>query len=365
VKDKDEAYWLEEQFHSQERNQFRKERKIASARDRSKYKKSDQDQLKKRPQKMPSDHLQRGRVLSIKPEGIIVESQDVLYVCSLKGVLKKEKSQSKNLVAVGDFVQFSPTHDKEGVIAFLEERHSVLSRADNLSRKKEQLIAVNIDQVFVTVSVVSPPLKPFLVDRYIIAAEKGKMEPIIVINKIDLLTPDGAEAGQYEEFKKTYSQLGYLYLEVSVKTGEGLEELKKAMHGKASVFSGQSGVGKSSLMNAVLGTHLEVGELSTKTYKGSHTTTSTHLVPVEGDGFCIDTPGITSFGLWKLETQEVRDFFPDILEVAKGCKFPDCHHLKEPGCAVQVAVEKGELSSLRFASYSALMLSLEEEHKKR
>lgn len=367
--------WLiEEDFHSKDRYQFRKERKRASARDRSKYKKSDQDQIKKRPVKPIESHLKRGRVLAIHPEGISVSCEDKLILCSLKGSLKKEKSQLKNLVAVGDFVHFLPIEEKEGVIASIEERSSVLSRADNLSRKKQQLIAVNIDQVLITGSVLLPLLKPYLIDRYIIAAEKGRMEPIIVINKIDLLQslPEGfdqssweAEKKLYKEFKKNYSNLGYSFYEVSSKTGEGLVELKKAMEGKASVFSGQSGVGKSSLINALLGTHIPVGELASKTFKGSHTTTTTHLIPIEGGGFCIDTPGITSFGLWKLDASEVRNYFPDILKWAPECKFPDCTHLKEPGCAVQKALEEGNISPLRFASYSALMTSLEEEHKLR
>lgn len=371
---KEDPYSFEEEFHSREKQESRKERKLAIAKDRSKYKKSDQDQLKKRAEPVPEESLLRGRVLSITVEGVKVKSGESFYLCSLRGVLKKETSQLKNLVAVGDFVRFLPKGEGEGVIYSLEERQTILSRADNLSRKKEQLIAVNISQVYITTSVISPPLKPFLIDRYIIATEKGGMTPLIVVNKIDLLDncPPGMERTtwelaktEYAEFKATYSLLGFPFYEVSASSGAGLEALKKSMEGKTSVFSGQSGVGKSSLINAILGTEISVGALSSKTMKGSHTTTTTQLIPLEGEGFCIDTPGITSFGLWKLEPHEVSAYFPDIAAVSQNCKFPDCTHLKEPGCAVQQALETGGISSLRFASYYALMMSLEAEHKNR
>lgn len=371
---KDDPFLFEERFHEREKQDSRKERKLLTAKDRSKYKKSDQDQLKKREAPTPDQNLLKGRVLSITIEGILVKSEKELFVCSLRGALKKEKSQLKNLIAVGDFVLFAKKGEKEGVISSIEERRSILSRADNLSRRKEQLIAVNIDQVYITLSVLFPPLKPFLVDRYIIAAEKGGMQPVIVVNKIDLLEscPPGVDPilwnlakEEYTAFKEVYSNLGFTFYEVSATSGKGLEQLKKSMHGKASVFSGQSGVGKSSLINALLGTEINVGELSIKTMKGSHTTTTTHLIPLEGEGFCIDTPGITSFGIWKLEPQEVRDYFPDIAQLAHGCKFPDCTHLNEPECAVQKGLETGEISPLRFASYSALMMSLAEEHRNR
>src|SRR5579872_1389557 len=200
-----EKNWgYEEEFHGRDRKQFRKERKVFVAKDRSKFKKSDQDQLKKRQLQLgaseETEKLPRGRVLAITPEGIVVEYADKIFICQLKGALKKESGKIKNLVAVGDWVRFEPSEAEEGVIAAVEERTSILSRADNLSRLKEQLIAVNIDQVLITFSVLFPPLKPFLIDRYIIAARKGKMDPIIVINKIDffekppsLIDPDTLE----------------------------------------------------------------------------------------------------------------------------------------------------------------------------
>lgn len=371
----DHHFFFEEEFHAKDRKQFRKERKHATARDRSKFKKSDQDQLKKREQKtLLQDHLKRGRVLAITPEGIVVDNQDQLFTCNLKGTLKQERNRLKNLVAVGDFVHFLPLGEREGSILQVEERYSILSRADNLSRRKEQLIAVNIDQVLITTSVVLPPLKTQLIDRYIIAAEKGNMQPIIVVNKIDLLDspPPGVdpqfleeEKALFKEFLNIYQQLDISIFAVSTHTQEGIEALKEAMRGKASVFSGQSGVGKSSLINAIAGTSLRIGDIVESTRKGSHTTSGAHLLPLENEGFCIDTPGIRSFGVWDLGLQEIRSYFSEIQEAGKECKYPDCTHLQEPGCAVHKLVETKQISSLRYASYSALMESVNTLHRHR
>lgn len=372
----DRLWHLEEDFFSKDRKASRKERKRVSQKDRSKFKKSNQDQLKKQTygQSGTFDDLPRGRVLAIIPEGILVSFENKEYLCSLKGALKKDKKRIKNLVAVGDFVRFEAKENEQGTIALIEDRHSILSRADNLSRNKEQLIAVNIDQVFITASVVLPPLKIFLIDRYIIAAQKGNMEPIIVINKIDLLQsppPDvdpmqlEQEKSLYEEFLRVYRALNISVIAVSITTGEGIEELKKAMRGKTSVFSGQSGVGKSSLINTVTGSSLATGSIVQRTRKGSHTTTATHLIPLEEGGFCIDTPGIKSFGLWDLEAEEIVVYFPEIFDLSSKCKFPDCSHISEPSCEVKKAVEEGRISPLRFASYCALISSLSEEHQHR
>lgn len=370
---KDNHLWhLEEEFYSKDRKASRKERKIASNKDRSKFKKTDQDQLKKQVQP-EHEHLKKGRVLAILPEGILVSCDHQEHLCTLKGSLKQEKGKIKNLVAVGDFVRFEE-RGSQGTIVKVEERHSVLSRADNLSRTKEQLIAVNIDQVLITASVVLPPLKPFLIDRYIIAAQKGNMEPIIVINKIDFLqspppevdpTTLSEEKALYEEFLQTYRVLGFTVLSVSCQTGEGIEELKATMRGKTSVFSGQSGVGKSSLINCMTGSNLATGSVVQRTRKGSHTTTTTQLIPLEEEGFCIDTPGIKSFGLWDLRSDEIVAYFPEIFALRSECKFPDCAHLNEPECAVKKAVQEGKISPLRFASYCALMSSLSQEHEQR
>lgn len=355
----------EENYYSETRKDFRKERKFLQAKDRSKYKKSDQDKIKEAI-KVEDESLLKGRVLSINLEGILIESGGNHYLCSLKGALKKESSQLKNLVAVGDFVLFSERGHNQGTIASIEERKSILSRADNLARKKEQLIAVNIDQVLITTSVVLPALKAFLVDRYIIAAKKGNMDPVIVVNKIDLLknAPE-QEVLEFNEFLQTYKDLHIPVIQVSVETKEGIEDLKNIMKGKTSVFSGQSGVGKSSLVNTVLGTQFKVRDLVERTRKGAHTTSTSHLIPLDDGGFCIDTPGIRSFGIWDLTKEEVHAYFPEFLPFTENCKYADCSHIKEQDCGVKIALAEKRIASLRYASYLALMEGIEKRHYNR
>jgi ribosome biogenesis GTPase / thiamine phosphate phosphatase len=373
-KEKIPTRWIgcetEAHYFGEDRKLGKAQRKMASAKDRSRYKKTDQrQQAKQQKEFVNEEHLKRGRVLSIASQGIIVESDGELLTCTLKGSLKKDKTLSKNLVTVGDFVLFEPSGPGEGLIGHVEPRRTVLSRAENLSRRKEQLIAANIDQVIITVSVVSPPLKSSLVDRYIIATQKGGMEPVVVVNKIDLLNSNDPEIEMHKEFFQAflsdYKAAGIRVIPISAETGEGIEELKKAMKDKASVFSGQSGVGKSSLINAVTGKNLRVGGIVEKTKKGTHTTTTAHLIPLEMGGWCIDTPGIKSFGVWDLDKEVIVHYFPEIFNCGAKCKYPDCSHMHEVGCAVMAAVEAGEISRIRFDSYQTLMHSVSQQHMKR
>lgn len=346
-----DRYDDEEEFHAKDRKHWRKERKHAQQTDRSKFKKTDQE--KKEPEAL-DPNLKRGRVVAISGEGSWVDSDGVRFLCSLKGLFKKEKMQSKNLIAVGDLVRFEPTSEKEGNILQMEERYSFLGRMD-ISGKKEQLIAVNVDQVIIAVSVVNPDLKPALVDRYMIAASKGNIQPIIVVNKIDLLeSASEAERTRYHEFLSAYEPLGFPILSLSTTTGVGVEALRSLLKNKTSVFSGQSGVGKSSLLNACFGLSLKTGGLAQKTFKGTHTTSTAELISLPEGGYCVDTPGIRSFGIWALKKEDVISHFHD-LERASGCKYPDCAHLSEPGCAVLQALEEGQLPRIRYESYCSLL----------
>lgn len=364
----DDHLTIEEDFFFHDRKSEKKIRKELSAKDRSKYKKTDQEKLEKKAlylsKKLSSSTTKKGRVLAVTPEGMIVDHEDQNYLCTLKGLLKKERTHKKNLIAVGDFVIFEPSDGFTGVIVDIEPRYSILSRADNLRKNKEQLIAVNIDQLFIVVSVVMPHLKPSLVDRYIIAAKQGNMSPVIILNKVDLLTNPPKELdvptfkeelALYHSFIATYKQLDIPIIEISTVTKQGLEELREMMKEKASVFSGQSGVGKTTLINCILGTNLKTADVVSRTYKGAHTTTTAQLIHIDHASFCIDTPGIKSFGIWKVNQSDLQNYFYEFQEISKECKYQDCLHLQEPDCAVKKAIEDGTISPMRYQSYYDLV----------
>jgi ribosome biogenesis GTPase len=349
-------------FFKDDKKLSRQERKRLGKKDRSKFKKTDQT-TKEEPK---PQGLDKGRVLSITSQGYEVDLEGKTVVCTLRGALKKEKTLYKNIVAVGDFVHVDRLSLTEGVIEWVEPRFSVLSRADNLSRLKQHVIAANIDQVLMTASIVEPVLKPQLLDRYIIAAMKGNMTPVLVINKWDLYRELPHEGQEYvDQVIEAYKKAKIQTILVSVKSGEGVAELKRAMENKASVFSGQSGVGKTSLINLTTGLSLDVGETVKRTQKGAHTTTQARLVRLECGGFCIDTPGVQSFGLLDLKESEVGNYYPEILVYAKKCRYMNCSHTHEPECAVIGAVEKGKISFVRYESYIALLQELEQDHKRR
>ena len=191
----------------------------------------------------------------------------------------------------------------------------------------------------------------------------------MIVNKMDLLQVNNEESNKEKALlhhcQEAYVKEGIPFLTISVATGENLDLLKQIMKDKASVFSGQSGTGKSSLINAITGLDLAVSETVKKTKKGAHTTTRAHLIPLEFGGWCIDTPGIKSFGVWDLQPEEIRGYFSEFDQWSPHCKFPDCSHLHEKGCAVQEALNANELSPLRYESYRTLMETAIESHERR
>lgn len=340
----------DDHFSDQERRESRGARKRASATDRSKYKRSDLD-------KLPKEELkegEQGRVVMISGLGIEVMAAGERLHCVLRGSLKKEATRMRRLVVVGDLVRFERLGAGEGVIVAVEPRRTLLTRTDPIHHRRQHLIAANIDQVLITASVVSPPMKPGLIDRYILATERGEMEPVLLINKVDLLPPEGEERLLFEELTSVYRKLSYTVIPISTVTGEGVDLLLSKMEGRSSLFSGQSGTGKSSLINATLGLHLPTGEVVSRTRKGSHTTTRARLIPVGKEGWCIDSPGVQSFGVWELQPDEVEGYFHEIAELGAQCYYPNCTHSCEPKCAVREAVEAGLLSQVRYDSYLAL-----------
>ncbi len=352
---------LEDQYGDFTRREERQRRKDAQYRDRSKYKKTDQDKV--RPEPAGDETQLLGRVINLLPEGATVAIDDRTWFCILRGALKKNRTQDKNLLAVGDLVRFVATDESEGLVMSVEPRRSILARADTLHQRKQHIIASNVDQVLITTSVHSPQIKATLVDRYIISARKGGLKPVVIINKIDLL--DDAERPIVEEMQRAYPAANIPILCVSAESGIGMEALKEQMRDQVSVFAGQSGVGKSSLINTVANYSLRVGDTVRRTRKGAHTTTQARLLHLPFGGWCVDTPGVQSFGVWDLQLDEVRHHFQEIQELATQCRFPSCTHLHEPECAVIDAVEAGKLSLLRYESYRQLTESILSGHKRR
>lgn len=363
---KEEHLFIEEKEHEKNKKASRQERKRLGHKDRSKYKKTDVEKIK--PENFKEG--KKGRVLQIGPEGVLCNLDHKNILCSLKGSLKKEKRLSKNIIACGDEVIVA-IEDKSFTIVQILTRKTVLSRADNLSRKKEQVIAANIDQVFITTSILEPIFKPSLIDRYLIAAYKGNLKPIILITKMDLIAQQENHViervnKELEYIKKLASSLSIDLIFFSIKTLMGLDLLQDYLKDKTSVFSGQSGVGKSSIINLITETIQDTQPVVSKTAKGSHTTTQAVMLPLKNeDGYCIDTPGIRSFGLWEIDQNDIKKYFKEIDEGGKLCKYPDCSHLNEPDCNVQILLEEGKIDPLRFDSYAGLMQEAKNQHMKR
>jgi ribosome biogenesis GTPase len=243
-----------------------------------------------------------------------------------------------------------------GVVVAQIPRESELCRPDSQGKLKP--VAANIDQIIVVIAPYPEPHRN-LIDRYLIAAEATRIEPVLLLNKTDLLTKDEALKQSIEALLSSYTKLGYRTIQTSCKDG-GTVELKAALEAKISVFVGQSGVGKSSLVNMLIPkADLAVGALSVNTQKGTHTTTAAHLSHLNCDGSLIDSPGIREFGLWHLSKEEVEQGFREFRPFLGHCKFRDCQHQQEPECAILAAVANGEISAERMASYRHIIGAME------
>ena len=252
----------------------------------------------------------------------------------------------------GDRVSFRSAEQTDenrlqGIIERVEPRHGTIARS---SRNRRHIIVTNVDQIIIVGSAAEPRIKPNLIDRFILTAERAEITPIICINKIDLVNP-----AELQPLIGAYSQIGYKVILTSITTGLGIERLKNLLKDRESVLTGQSGVGKSSLLNAIEpDLRLRVGEVSEETEKGRHTTTTAELLKLSSGGYVVDTPGIRQFMLWDIIPEEVTGFFRDIRPYENDCRFPDCTHTHEQDCAVKNAVADGKIDIRRYDSYLAI-----------
>jgi len=297
-----------------------------------------------------------GTVTEIASVCCEVDTGQQLYRCAARGRLTESDTGESKPLAVGDRVEFEPSGQGEGVVQRILPRRTKLSRAHPHDPRIEKVIVANVDQVLIVSSVRRPPLRLGIIDRYIIASEAGGLEPVLCINKIDLAGDDL----RHLEVAELYRQLELIVVLTSARTGAGLNELKSALKGKSTVLAGHSGVGKSSLLNALQpGLKLKTGIVKDRR-KGRHTTSSISLLRLDFGGYVVDTPGIREFSLWEIEKRDVAQFFPQIWELSAKCKMPDCIHLHEPNCAVKEALESGELMPARYESYCRILESIEE-----
>lgn len=264
-------------------------------------------------------------------------------------------------VVCGDQVLFSPglaqNQGISGVVELVKDRHSLLSRPDYYDGIKP--VAANIDQILI-VSSVLPSLSLNIIDRYLVAAEDVAIQPLVILNKVELL--DDNKRHQVEKDLKIYQQLGYQTLFTSCKSGEGLEQLAVQLKDRTSVFVGQSGVGKSSLINQLLPDADEItAEISQNSGLGQHTTTAAKLLHFPSGGNLIDSPGVREFALWHLSDEKVTSGFREFRPYLGGCKFRDCKHLDDPGCLISQAVEQGNICKQRYTNYHRILTSMKEQ----
>lgn len=305
--------------------------------------------------------MEKGLVIRSTGSWYTVKNDDGEIIdCRIKGKLRMKGVRTTNPVSVGDRIRYEIQEDettpngKCGVIYEIEPRKNyVIRKSSNLS-KESQIIAANVDQLFLVVTVNYPVTLTGFIDRYLISAEAYRIPAGIVFNKIDLYTK--ADLERLEELIGIYETIGYQCFRVSAKTNYNIDLLLEHLRGKTTLFSGHSGVGKSSLLNCLNPSlQLKTNEISEFHQQGKHTTTFAEMHILSEDSFLIDTPGIRGFGVIDMEKTEISHYFPEIFRLLDQCRFFNCTHLHEPGCAVKEAVEKGIISSSRYDSYLSLM----------
>lgn len=304
--------------------------------------------------------MEKGLVIKNTGSWYLVKTEsNRLVECKIKGNFRLKGIRSTNPIAVGDRVKITLNAEGTAFITEIEDRKNyIIRRASNLS-KQSHIIAANLDQCMLIVTVNYPETSTTFIDRFLASAEAYRVPVCLVFNKTDRYSEE--ESSYLDALIHLYTHIGYPCLKISALNETGLYEIKQALKGKITLLSGHSGVGKSTLINAILPEQsLKTGEISTAHNTGMHTTTFSEMFPLEEGGYLIDTPGIKGFGTFDMEEEEIGHYFKEIFEFSANCKYNNCTHRHEPGCAVREAVEKHFISESRYTSYLSMMEDKEE-----
>ncbi len=302
----------------------------------------------------------RGLVIKNTGSWYLVKTDEGNCVeCKVKGNFRLKGIRSTSPVAVGDYVDIICNAEGTALISEIEERKNyIIRKASNLS-KQSHILAANLDQCMLIVTLNYPETSTIFIDRFLASAEAYRIPVKIIFNKIDLY--DENELRYLDGLINLYTTIGYSCFKVSATTGEGMQQIKEELKGRVTLFSGHSGVGKSTLINVLLpDVDAKTGKISDYHKKGMHTTTFSEMFPVEGDGYIIDTPGIKGFGTFDMEEEEVGHYFPEIFKFSADCRYGNCTHRHEPDCAVRKAVEEHFISESRYTSYLNMLEDKEE-----
>lgn len=293
---------------------------------------------------------------------IVKDEQGKIHNARIKGIFKIDGITSTNPIAVGDVVEMDVESETErtAIITAIGKRHNYINRQSPRHKKQHHIIAANLDQSLLVATLKEPRTSQGFIDRFLVATEMYHVPAVIVFNKADLYK--AKETEKFEEWKAMYEKVGYKVMLVSATEGTGIEELGSLLTAKTTLISGHSGVGKSSLLNALLpDLQLRTQDVSGWSGKGMHTTTFAEMFDLPSGGRIIDTPGMREFGLVDLDKEELSHYFPEMRERLNDCQFNNCIHYNEPGCAIKEAVVAGEIHEDRYVSYLTILDSMEEK----
>lgn len=299
-------------------------------------------------------------------KGLVIKSTGKWYIvrtnngndvrCSLAGKFRTQNLRSTNPIAVGDRIQFKPGNDSEGngtIVVIEERKNHIIRKATRLS-SSSHVLAANIDQALLVVTPSQPRTSTGFIDRFLVSANAFDIQVVIIFNKSDLYTAE--DRNTVATLNDLYQRIGHQCMITSALNGDGVTELRDLMHDRISMIAGHSGAGKSALINAVEpGLRIKTGDISNANQKGRHTTTFAEMHPLTKGGFITDTPGIKEFGISSIEKKEIAGYYPEFFNLLHKCKYFNCSHIHEPGCAVKEAIDAGEISISRYKSYLSIM----------